>query len=147
MTWGSRACTSSARPAPRMAEASRWMRQLTLEGPKKPSSVAIAACESRAGGTEPGSGLGRSPRAGRIGHGLPDVSGHDTQLETIHDHRKTLLPLVVRDPASRHRGPQRLGLLRRQAVEGPGDVRGVGCEPGHVVGVRLIDWLVASLIG
>ena len=42
MTWGSRACTSSARPAPRMAEASRWMRQLTLEGPKKPSSVAIA---------------------------------------------------------------------------------------------------------
>src|SRR5947207_319032 len=25
-----------------MAEASRWMRQLTLEGPKKPSSVAIA---------------------------------------------------------------------------------------------------------
>src|SRR5256885_17090427 len=111
MTWGSRAWISSARPAPSMAEASRWMRQLTLEGPKNPSSIAIAARECRPAAAASGSDLGGSARAGRIGHRVRDLSGHDAQLEAVHDHREALLPLLVRDATGCHRGPQRLRLL------------------------------------
>src|SRR5437588_12339392 len=147
MTWGSRACMRSARPAPRMADASRWIRQLTLEGPKNPSSVAIGARQSRAGARLEGSDLGPSARAGGIGHRVRDFSRHHTQLETVDDHGALVLLLHVQDPAGRHPRPQGLRPLCTQLVQGPGDIGSMGCEPGRVVGIRLIDRLIAFLTG